>query len=410
MVSYNKSVKKLRGRVGGSGRGWIALTLLGPLLLSASAAWAQEVLPVGPFSGLTSLGHGRVRIGDLELHPFLSYTGEYDDNLFREPKDKQSDYINYISPGVALRLPFGRHELLAGYRMDVLRAFKNKGIDDERNFLKGALKLDFGKLDISVGEDFRDTSDFPSSELTQRIKRIENSFNARVSYVLIGRFGAGLSYANHFFDFREPAFDTLDRDENVFGVSVFYRILPRASLFVGYNFARERFDIAKERDADKQRVFLGIEGKIGPRLTLAAKGGYGVVDLKDPALKSIATSLAEVDGVYRPLDRLSMSLTLRRSVEVASFTDNFEAFAIGLGVSYAFRPWLTLSPQISYERDDFPRVERQDSIFGVGMGLRFQLFRYAFLEGNYGYQKRSSTVEGAGFTDNRFFWSLIFSM
>lgn len=397
--------------VGSCRRGWRTLSLLGQLLLlSMSTAWAQEVLPVGPFSGLTSLGDGRVRIGDLELHPFLSYTGEYDDNVFREPKDKQSDYINYISPGVALRLPFGRHELLASYRMDVLRAFRNKGIDDERNFLKGTLKLDFGRLDISVGEDFRDTSDFPSSELTQRVKRIENSFNARVSYEVIERYGVELSYANHFFDFQEPAFDVLDRDENVLGVSVFYRILPRASLFVGYNFAQERFDIAKERDADKHRGFLGIEGKIGPKLTLAAKGGYGVVDLKDPALQSIATWLAEVDGVYRPLNRLSMSLTLRRSVEVASFTDNFEAFAIGFGVSYAFRPWLAISPRISYERDDFPRTERQDTIVGVGMGLRFKLFRYAFLEGNYGYQRRGSTVEGAGYTDNRFFWSLIFSL
>ncbi|MFN3476501.1 MAG: outer membrane beta-barrel protein [Candidatus Methylomirabilales bacterium] len=375
-----------------------------------STAWAQEVLPVAPFSGLTSLGNGRVRIGDLELHPFLSYTGEYDDNIFREPKDKQSDYINYISPGVALKLPFGRHELLASYRMDLLRAFKNKGIDDERNFLKGTLKLDFGKLDIAVGEDFRDTSDFPSSELTQRVKRIENSFHAKVSYAVIGRFGVGLSYANHFFDFQDPAFNTLDRDENVLGASVFYRILPRASLFVRYDFAQERFDIAKERDADKHRGFLGIEGEIGPKLKLIAKGGYGIVDLKDQALQSIATWLAEVDGVYRPLHRLSMSLILRRSVEVASFTDNFEAFAIGFGVSYAFRPWLTFSPRISYERDEFPRTERQDTIFGVGMGLRFQLFRYTFLEGSYGYQKRSSSVEGADFTDNRLFWSLIFSM
>ena len=114
--------------------------------------------------------------------------------------------------------------------------------------------------------DFVKTSDPPNTELTGPIESLTNVLAPEAEYRLTTRLALGANYSWTYVRFpTEPvAAADLDRDEHLFGASVFWKIWPKADLRLNYNYGTKYFSIQTDRDVTRHQILLGVRGTSRP--------------------------------------------------------------------------------------------------------------------------------------------------
>ncbi len=352
-----------------------------------------------------------------KLIPSLSYTGEYDDNVFRKPSRTRSDYINTVAPGLAARLRLGgSDELSASYRAEILRYVNNGNLDTERHFFDLGGSAGFTKLSLYGKERFARTDDFPTSELTTRVKRNENEAGGGADWDAYGQWGIG-AVANHFYvDYLDRDFDALDRTALTLGGRLYYRLTPRLRTFAEYNHVDEEFATASASDDVRHRGLLGIEGEITSRLTSTTKLGWEETHFKRSGQSDLPRLVVSSDTKFQPLERLGLRLLVSRSVQASTFVGNsqFVSTDMMLSADYTFRPRLFFMPRITTGVDEFPQKadnagvfeRRTDVRYGGGLGIRYEIQRWLHVDLSYDYLRRTSNFVNFGYVDNRVFGTI----
>lgn len=360
---------------------------------------------------VTSVARG-FDLDGIKLIPSLSYTGEYDDNVLRQRSRTNSDYINTIAPGLALQLKLqGADELSARYRSEILRYMNRQNLDAERHFIDLGGSLSFTKLSLFLKERFARTDDFPTSELTTRVKRNENEAGGGVDWDAYGRWGIGV-LTNHFYvNYLDRDFDILDRTALTLGGRVYYRFTPRLRAFVEYNHVDESFSSVSGRDNTRQRALLGVQGDITERLSSITKFGYERTHFEQGVQRDLERFVTSSDTKFQMLERLSFGLLLNRGVQASTFGGNsqFVSTDAVLSADYAFRPRIFFLPRITLGLDEFPQKaenegtfeHRTDFRYGFGLGVRYQIQRWLHVDANYDYVRRNSNFDLFNYTDNR---------
>jgi hypothetical protein len=357
------------------------------------------------------------------ITPSLAYTGEFDDNVFRTPNNTKSDYINTISPGVAVEATPGNHSLTASFRADILRYVNNTSQDTERYFANFAGLFNFNRLQLRLKENFAHTDDFPTSELTQRIKRDENYLTGGMDYDLINRWGIGLDFTWGNINYLDPDFDFLSRNTYTYATNLFYRVTPKTRVFAQFEFAQEVFWNDRPRDDYRYRGLLGVNGDLTERLSLTAKGGYEYLDYyHDDVFPNQNNFVISLEGIYRPLERLNISLLISRSVEASTFANNadYGSFNVTLAMMYAITPKIMILPRAAFGLDNYKVAEvnpsngalekRLDYLYGLGIGVRYQPLKWLHLEANYQFERRESNFNEFNYSDNRVFFTVGLSL
>lgn len=407
-------------------------------LIFPGMSWGQQ-LSESPVPKADRLRTG-LELGPFRVHPFFSYSGEVDDNVFRTQFNKRTDYINHINPGVTFSLPLrDDHSFEASYAADILRYSKRTSQDTERHAASGDLSLNFPKLKFSLRDTFNRTDTFPSTELTRRIRRNDNSLASGVSYNLTSKIGAGFNFSWTNSNYLENDFQFLDENSYHYAVNVGYGFLPRASTFLEYGFTQELFRNRPEdkpRDNDKHEALVGVKGELTSILTATAKAGYqrtvfraktftppGSTDVQRTGdLDSFVTS---IEGNYRPLERLAITFVGSRSVQPSTFTSNpaFENFIFSLNMAYTMTPKITLTPRGFFGVDNYRQDvnvagvgeparlrKRLDYNYGGGLSVAYQVQKFLSLKATYDFSRRDSNINIADYDDNRVWFSIILGM
>ena len=114
---------------------WILAGVFTVLLMAAAPLWGQQAGP----------GTGNIKVGPLEVHPYLGLTETYSSNIYLNygGRPSKSDYITTATPGILLLLPLQRHTLKAEYRADAnwFSTYSETNYTNQR--VGGALDLDF---------------------------------------------------------------------------------------------------------------------------------------------------------------------------------------------------------------------------------------------------------------------------
>ncbi len=383
----------------------------GALLLATSISLAGVVW-TPPVSAIDLNG--------IKITPSISYTGEYDDNVFRAQFNKRSDYSNTYSPGVTVEANPGKHELKALYRADFIRYLSHPTNDSDRHTASLLAKFNFNRLAARFSEEFRRTDDFPTTELTTRIRRNENTTTGGFDYDVFQVWGVGFDVARANVHYLRSDFDFLGRNSYTYATNVYYRVATKTRMFAEYNFVREIFEFDKSRDNIRHRGLLGVNGELTERLHMAAKLGYEHLDFHDLSRNSQGNFVTSIDANYRPVERLGIGLSLNRSVESSTFTGNpqFENFMTNLSITYALTPKVTLIPSgffgVGLYRESATNIDRLekrvDYNYGGGLGIRYELQKWIRLEGNYAFSRRDSNFNSNDYDDNRVSFTLTLSM
>jgi hypothetical protein len=297
------------------------------------------------------------------VSPFLSERVEYESNVFQTPSHSKDDIIFKTIPGVLADYTFGPHSLSAGYRAEILRYLDLTNQDTVHHIAVGQLRLDFPRTLLTLRDDFTRTSDPPGTELTGRILSTTNVLKPEGEYRLTPSFSTGLNYAWTRVRFDDRAIATLiDRDEQLIGASVFWKVVPKGALFFNYGYGWSSFTESSDRDFSSHNVTVGLRGDITAKLSSSFYVGYTREVPEHNSQRSFSGLILGGDWTYKPTERLTFTLSTQRARQESTFgTTAFYVTNNGtLSALYQILPKVTLTARLGGGLNDYSTKETAD--------------------------------------------------
>ncbi len=346
-----------------------------------------------------------LHLGRLQINPYLKFKVEYNSNIYLQQNNEKDDFITYFTPGFNLYFPWEENFIEFDYHVDLLSFSAYSDENTQRQFISLNSDLKFGRnLTLNFEEKFEKTDEPATSELTERQDRTRNL--AKVSLAWEGdKLGLEGGFTSIQDDYKN--LDELDRYENIFSLTGFYRFLPKTQGLVEYKYGDITYDkeTGSHANAEYNQLSLGIKGNITSKLTGLIKGGY--------QWRDYSRNKKDFDGgvVYSSLihqlnPRTQTSLFVERGVNESTFSGNnyYEYNQVGLEFQkkLGYKQKLTLN--LSYERDDFPvkvsGQERKDDLWSFKAGWDYSIRKWISLGVSYRYRNRDSSIYGYDYTDN----------
>ena len=299
----------------------------------------------------------------LKVSPFLSEKVEYESNVFQVPSHSKDDIIFKTIPGILADYTFGTHSLTAGYRAEILRYLDLTNQDTVHHIAVGQLRLDFPSTLLNLRDDFTRTSDPPGTELTGRILSTTNVLKPEGEYRITPSFSTGLNYSWTRTRFDDRAIGTLiDRDEHLIGASVFWKFVPKGDLFLNYSYGLSNFTESSDRDFTSHNITVGLRGDITSKLSSSFRIGYTREDPVHGNQTSFNGLILGGDYVYKPLERLTFTLSTLRARQESTFgTTAFYVTNSGnLSAQYQILPKVTLSGRVGGGTNEYSTKQTAD--------------------------------------------------
>ena len=395
-------------------------------MLRALAAWAglMFLAIVGVAGSAAAQG---LELGPFRILPSLGLSLEYDDNILLTPDNEIDDFIFHIIPGIVIELPSRKYAVRLGYQADILRYMDNTDLDTIHHSV-----LADARVALTVGLGFRltdrfiitdDFSGFPVPEVTQREERWENTLDAGVDYTVRERYTLDVNFRWFMVDYTDdPSFDQFDRDDYTIAGTFFYRLMPKTSILGEVDYTQVRYDepaVARDRDSDGWRFWLGVKGDITPKTTILLKVGWEWKDYDNPAREDWDGLVAEVNVIWKYREPSEIRIFGGRANVESLFegTNYYVTTYGGAEVRHFLSERLILRVRGLGGVNQYPEdvllgagsADRTDTFFEAGISLKYQMRRWLAFELGYNYLVNNSNFNEFDYRDNRVKASVLFS-
>lgn len=333
--------------------------------------WAPSVFAVG-----------NIHLGRLEIHPEISYKGEYNDNIFFENENKEDDFIHHIIPGVGFKF-YGLQNTFfsAGYKVDVARYndFDDNNYEDHQGFVTASIKTPKGFF-VRVQDRFQDTGDPFGSEEEFRVgvqtERWNNRARLNAGFEFAEKYGIEGIYENFRarYDLIKDQFE--DKIENIYGCAVLYKVTGKTSLLVQYlredieydgqNDGVDAWSSANSQDYSTNNFLIGARFEPGGKLTGEFKFGYGTIEFENYADKNgnvyndDSFWIVQADVGYKPVEKTSLSLIINRSKEASTSADisgdvsaAYLRTSVGIALTQTFTDRISMNLGFDWSHKDY---------------------------------------------------------
>lgn len=362
-----------------------------------------------------------VRAGAFLVFPRIDLTANATDNVFGASRDPDADGYAIVAPRVDARSDWSRHQLGLHARGN-FRRYLSFPIKNENGYDIGV----DGRLDIVGNSNLRAavtadrvyinqlSGDFPqqaaaSVPLDRQIASLRGTwaFN-RLS--LIGdvnvtrlNFSDTLSLTGVMIDQ-----DYLDRKAVQLTARAEYNVSPVTSLFaqaihVTHDYENRSFDF--DRSGDEWRLIGGAAFDITPLLRTRLGVGYLDRRYDTPGLNNLSGVAVDVQLDYLFTELTTISLSARRDVRDAIVfgSPGYFASRVSAEIDHELLRNLILVGRADLEKDDFARIDRNDTLFHVGANAIYTLNRSVVLTPSVDYSNRNSsgTLLGQRFKEIR---------
>jgi hypothetical protein len=221
------------------------------------------------------------RRAPLTITPSLAITGEYNDNIFLDNRNRVSDFIIGFTPGLAIVAERPTYRFGAGYSFtaelfttetDQSHAF------DRQNFWLDALYRVDPNLTLTLTDTFIFSTD----------TNIVSSQNVSTG--------------------RDRALS------NQLGAGVAWQFAPLWTLRSGASWSVERFQRQESEDSDVYRINVGVDRRLSPQLTVGADYELGYFDIEHE--KKTTTHTPRLGVSWQPTSTITLALRAGPTFEV----------------------------------------------------------------------------------------------
>ena len=404
-------------------RAQLCIGVITILCINATVSYAQQTAPAAdPLEGMP------IRVGPLGLSPTLNITNfGFDDNVFNDADNPQSDFTMIVTPRVQARLRNGRI-LWSGSVGTGLVYFKK--FSDERSIDYGT----DGRIDVDLDwfkpyalAMIQDTRERLNVELDARAPRTQTTVAAGGRAVVSPKTGIVFDARHVGVQFEQgvrfdgvPLSQTLNSGVNTFMGGVEFYLTPLTTFSLTAAREQQRFDESPDRDSKTFRIMPTVRMEAPAIITGMLSVGYR-------RFKPVSQDLPDYNGLVMQgslshtfLDRTKVDLILSRDVQY-SFEFN-EPYYLTTGfrvvVNQQLREDLDVRftggrDRLEYRQEEtiadaLPDVARTDraDLIDVGIGYRFRpTLRLGF---DVEHARRMSERIGRDFQRTRFFGSMTY--
>jgi hypothetical protein len=224
----------------------------------------------------------------LEFHPRISVREEYNDNIFLSDKDKESDFITTLIPGISLNWESPSAKLMLDYSLDYTK-YKDNSSEDQTKIKDTQRGLAVGELfpgrDFSVDllQEFSSVvvdERRPSNEQNTTVNSTTRSQSIINPHYRHNFSPTLMSYLDYRFDHLEYTSSQGDDHTGHSGRLELKKLLgPRFETMLGGDIGTVNNKISP--DYDRYSAYTGASFIATPRLTLNAVAGHSWLDFKD---------------------------------------------------------------------------------------------------------------------------------
>jgi hypothetical protein len=377
--------------------------------------------------GYEALG---VHAGGFYVFPRVTADAQYNDNIYASENNRISDTVFHVTPEVAVRSNWNRHELDFFGRVQLNRYADHTTENTTDYSVGGSGRLDvlrttnvFAGASYDRATEPRTSPNAPTAardpivyDLTQANVGGAHEFNrvritGRVNYADYnyhnGVTAAGAPLAQDFRDRRE--WTETGRAE--------YAMSPETSFYVAGSLNQERYRqrppvVGFDRDSDSYTISGGTSFDITRLIRGDVQAGYMHRTYDDPRFRDISGLSFSGSVDWFPTELTTVNLTASRSIQEAAQVDasGYVSTNVGARVDHELLRNVLLSAQGSYGHDAYRHVDRTDKRGAAGVSATYLMNPHLGFRLAYDYQKLDSSgvARTVSFTDNRVTGSVTF--
>lgn len=345
------------------------------------------------------------------IHPYLKWSGEYNDNIFLIHENVQKDIVNKFSPGVVVSFtelnPSAQRDnrvlLDLGVNLDYYSRYDH--LNGEYPY--GKLLVDLGgkrnKLHLSQAYEKNyalNSSLVSGSSGISNFHKSDTRFGWESAF---NRFGFNVEGARWYQEYMKDEFKSQSTyEEQMYAGSVFLQAFPKTRFFLGYNFGWIDYPkrTFKGLNNHYERVWLGVRGMISRKISGLIKIGTESRNYKDDvdSQNDIAYS---IDLNYKATRKTLWKLQFSKGNKDPSYVK--ESFDKGIdtaiGFSYRFNNHLSWSANGSFSKDRYAS-SRKDNSHSLSHRLDYTYSKWLRLYLGYRYRWRDSNEVTSEYVNN----------
>ena len=433
-----------------------SVMLLTAMLVFASHAQTLEDMPMGQDAGGEDSLLPEADDSDLfgmkggYVHPYITFAGEYTDNLYNVKENKTSNFLARIAPGIWLSLPrtkqipiaiephntspgglqlqikdyegTDRYQAYALGGLDFKAYSEDSDLNDTDARLEGLYRYNMrGGLSLQVLDRFtygEDRFEIGAASRNNLRRYTSNLFMGTADYNITEKLRFKFDYSNFILDYDDEINDPLDRSDNTFDLYGYYIYSLKTSFFLQYRYTDVSYDTAGEKDSSQNYAYGGITWDTTEKLSLLFKAGYQNRNYNNDLVAGNydwGGFIFDLQSIYRWTEKTQFNLNMYRKSE-----ESDSAVAVDkvvLGASFGYRQNITekLNGSIDfiYEGADYSQVidtSRDDDRYYFRPALQYYFREWFMMELAYVFDKRESTEDLFDYTSNTGILSINLSM
>lgn len=342
------------------------------------------------------------------LHPHITIGTEYNDNIYAEA-DKEGDIIITLTPGFKFE-PVGGDRFLKLLAISAGLTYYLDHTEHDRQDLTCSLVASskLGQHSLAIANEFETGSVSVSKIQAEGADYVDYWKN--LTEVILGanfaRLGYDIGYLRRTFDYEGAYSLKMDRTEEVYSLIGYFRIAPKTRLLLEYDRGRTRYakEPAPSKDSGSDQISLGVTGKLTAKLIGLVKAGFKYHDYE--AAEDYKEVTYSGDIKYKYSDRTDILLSFMRTAHETTYaTEDYckrNEFHISGKHRLAFNPKFSLIFGGDLEYYSYPEKaagEREDEVYGFGLGLGYRFKRWITFNLSYNYNERVSN-QGYDYNNN----------
>jgi polysaccharide biosynthesis protein VpsM len=384
------------------------------------------------------------------IHPFLSVTEFFTDNVLNSQDNKESAFATVLSPGFWLTFPrikekllaidtsnispggfslsryepetFRRYQTYFSYNADIELYSRESSLNSISHKAEGLFQYNLrGGLSLELADQFQASHDiFGTGLYTQLDKYRTNLANFIARYEASDRLLFRLDYSNYLVDYTASRNNFRDRDDNAISAYIYYKFKPKTSLFYEYEFIDIGYRDSILSNSTEQHHFGGIQWDITAKSKGSIKAGYGVKDFSDSDINGSRDFIMEAQVDHKFTAKTSLILKASRrtnetNIEATDYmlSDNLEAHYIQRLTGRISANIVLEYTHDAYHGDltlggDTKRLT--DNYYTGALAFQYKFREWLEMDAGYIVDKRDSSFSELDYTSNKLFLRVIGSL